>query len=159
MTTMQEATQNFLSLKRIAVAGVSRTQSNAANVIYRKLRDGGYTVFAVNPNAATVEGDTSYANLKSISEKPEGVMIVTKPEVTEEIVRECAELGISNVWMHNGMHSLGTSVSENAVAFCRAHGINVIPGGCPMMFVENADFGHRIMRWLQGLTGKLPKEV
>jgi uncharacterized protein len=156
MQTMKEATRNFLSLKRIAVAGVSRTQSNAANLIYRKLRSNGYHVFAVNPNATTVEGDTSYANLKSISEKPEGVVIVTKAIVTDEIVRECAELGITNVWMHNGM---GTSVSETAVAFCRENGINVIPGGCPMMFVSDADFGHRLMRWFQNLTGKLPKEI
>ncbi len=157
MMTMKEATKNFLALKRIAVAGVSRTSSNAANLIYRTLRSNGYQVFAVNPNAATVEGDTSYPNLKSVPEKPEGVVIVTKPEVTDEIVRECLEVGIKNVWMHNGMG--GTSISENAIAFCRENEINVIPGGCPMMFVSNADFGHRFMRWFQNLTGKLPKEI
>lgn len=156
MQTMKEATKNFLALKQIAVAGVSRTESNAANLIYRTLRSNGYQVFAVNPNAATVEGDTCYASLKSIPEKPEGVVIVTKPEVTDQVVHECAELGIKNVWMHNGM---GTSVSENAVTFCREHDISVIPGGCPMMFVSNADFGHRMMCWFQKLTGKLPKEI
>jgi predicted CoA-binding protein len=156
MQTINEAAKNFLALKRIAVAGVSRNEKNAANLIYRTLRSNGYQVFAVNPHAAAVEGDTSYADLKSIPEKPEGVVIVTKPEITDEIVRECAELGIKNVWMHNGM---GTSVSETAVAFCRENSINVIPGGCPMMFVGNADFGHRLMRWLQNLTGKLPKEI
>lgn len=156
MPTMKEAAKNFLALKRIAVAGVSRTPGNAANLIYRTLRSNRYQVFAVNPNADSVEGDPSYADLKSIPEKPEGVVIVTKPEVTDEIVRECAELGIRNVWMHNGM---GTSVSENAVAFCRENGISVIPGGCPMMFLSNADFGHRMMRWFQNLTGKLPKEI
>lgn len=157
MPTMQEATQNFLALKRIAVAGVSRTSSNAANLIYRTLRSKGYQVFAVNPNAANVEGDTSYPNLKSIPDKPEGAVIITKPEVTDEIVRECAEINIKNVWMHNGMG--GTSISENAVIFCREHGISVISGGCPMMFVKDADFGHRFMRWVQKLTGKLPKQI
>jgi len=159
MTTMQEAARDFLSLERIAVAGVSRTKTNAANAIYRKLRSGSCKVYAVNPNAETVEGDTSYANLGSISEKPDGVVIVTKPEVTDEIVRECAEIGITNVWIHNGMHSLGTSVSKDAVAFCREKGINVIPGGCPMMYVNDVDIGHRFMRWLQQLSGKLPKEI
>jgi predicted CoA-binding protein len=156
MTTMKEAAQNFLSLKTIAVAGVSRTKGSAANAIYRKLRLCGYQVFAVNPNSETVEGDRSYTNLKSISEKPEGVVIVTKPEVTDEIVRECEELGIKNVWMHNGM---GTSVSENAVSFCREKGINVIPGGCPMMYVENSDVGHRFIRWFQEITGKIPGDI
>lgn len=159
MATMQEATTDFLAQKRIAVVGVSRTQSNAANLIYRKLRTEGYMVFAVNPNASTVEGDTSYPDLKAIPETPNGVVIVTKPEVTDQIVRECAELGIARVWMHNGMHSLGTSVSANALAFCRQQGIAAIPGGCPMMYCHDADLGHRFMRWLQELTGSLPKQI
>ena len=77
MPTMQEATRDFLAQKRIAVVGVSRTQNNAANIIYRKLRSENYKVFAVNPNAATVEGDTCYSNLKTIPEKPDGVVVVT----------------------------------------------------------------------------------
>ncbi len=159
MTTMQEATKDFLAHKRIAVVGVSRSQNGAGNLIYRKLRSDGYKVFAVNPNATTLEGDTSYAHLKDLPEKPDGVVIVTKPEVTDQIVKECADLGVESVWMHNGMHALGTSVSEDAVAFCHEHGIAVIPGGCPMMYFSDADMGHKFMRWLQGLTGSLPKKV
>jgi uncharacterized protein len=159
MPTLQEASKEFLDQQRIVVVGVSRNQSNAANLIYRKLRSNGHKVFAVNPNATTVEGDISYPNLKAIPEKPEGVVIVTKSDVTEQIVRECAELGINKVWMHNGMHSLGTSVSAPAVRFCREHGITAIPGGCPMMFVKDADIGHRVMCWFQTVTGSLPKQV
>ena len=159
MTTMREAAQNFLALKRIAVAGVSRTSGNAANAIYRKLRSDGHKVFAVNPRAGTVEGDACYPDLKSIPETPDGVVIVTKPEAAEEIVRECAELGIRSVWMHNGMNLLGSSVSEKAVALCREHGIAAIPGGCPMMFVEDADFGHRLICWFQRVSGKMPREI
>lgn len=159
MPTMQEATKDFLAQKCIAVAGVSRTDDGAANLIYRKLRTLGYKVFAINPNAETVEGDACYHDLKSIPEKPDGVVIVTKPEAADQIVRECADLGIARVWMHRGMDSKGASVSEEAVAFCREQGMTVIPGGCPMMFCKNADIGHRCMRWLLNLTGSLPKRV
>lgn len=159
MSTMQEATRDFLAQKNIAVAGVSHTKDNAANLIYRKLRSEGYHVFAVNPNATTVEGDTSYPHLKDIPQKPDGVVIVTKPEVAEQIVQECAELGVKRVWMHNGLHSLGTSVSDEAVTFCREHGITAIPGGCPLMYGEHADFGHKCMRWMLNFTGSLPKQV
>ena len=159
MPTMQEATRNFLALRSIAVAGVSRSPKNAANLIYRKFRSEGYTVFAVNPNATTVEGDTCYPNLKAIPEKPEGVVIVTKPEVTIQIVQECAEFGITHVWMHRGINSKSSSVSEKAVSFCHDHGIKVIPGGCPMMFISNADIGHRFMCWMQNFSGSLPKHV
>lgn len=159
MTTIKEAAKEFLSLKSIAVAGVSRTKESAANLIYRKLRTEGYKVFAVNPNATTVEGDTCYSGLKAIPEKPEGVVIVTKPEVTDQIVRECAELGIKNVWMHKGIDSKTASVSDEAVKFCHEHNITVIPGACPMMYIHNADLGHKMMRWMKSLSGSLPKEV
>jgi predicted CoA-binding protein len=159
MATIKQATKDFLSLKNIAVAGVSRTKENAANLIYRKLRTEGYKVFALNPNAATVEGDICYPNLKAILEKPDGVVIVTKPEVTNQIVKDCAELGIKNVWMHKGIDSKTASVSEEAAKFCRENGITVIPGGCPMMYINNADMGHRFMRWMKNLTGSLPKEI
>lgn len=159
MSTMQEATRDFLAQKCIAIVGVSRTHNKAANLIYRKLRSDGYKVFAVNPNATTLEGDKCYPSLKALPEKPDGVVIVTKPNVTEQIVRECADLGIKRVWMHNGMHSLGTSASKEAVDFCHQRGITAIPGGCPMMYVSDADMGHRLMRWFQGIGGSLPKQV
>jgi len=159
MPTMKEATKDFLSHKCIAVAGVSRTQNKAANLIYRKLRKEGYRVYPVNPNATTAEGDICYPSLKAIPEKPEGVVIVTKPEITEQLVKECVELGIKNVWMHKGPDSKTSSVSKEAVEVCRKHGIAVIPGGCPMMYISHADMGHRFMRWVQNLTGGLPKEL
>lgn len=146
---------DFLAQKRIAVAGVSRSEKEAANLIYRKLRDSGYEVFAVNPKADQVEGDPCFPDLKSIPGKVDGVVISTPPETAEEIARECAEVGVPRVWMHR---SFGTgSVSEAATRYCEANGIAVIPGGCPMMFCDPVDFGHKCMRWVLRLTGGLPK--
>lgn len=159
MPTMKEAATEFLSQKNIAVVGVSRNAGQAANFIYRKLRTEGYTVFAVNPNATTAEGDICYPDLKTIPVKPDGVVIVTRPEVTEQVVKECEELGITRVWMHKGIDLKHPSVSGKAVEFCHQHGINVIPGSCPMMYCRHADVGHRFMRWIYGLTGKLPPQV
>ena len=153
MTTLNELVTDFLAQKRIAVAGVSRTENDAANSIYRKFRDKGYTVFAVNPNAETVEGDPCYPDLKSIPGGVDGVVIVTRPEVTEEIVRECSEAGVPRVWMHKNFGD--GSTSEEAVRYCQEHGIAVIPAGCPMMFCA-PDFGHRCIKWLMQMTGKLP---
>ena len=147
--------KDFLAQKRIAVAGVSRSEKEAANLIYRKLRDAGYEVFAVNPKAEQVEGDPCFPDLKSIPGKVDGVVISTPPDVAEEIAKECAEVGVSRVWMHR---SFGTgSVSEAATKYCEEKGIAVIPGGCPMMFCEPVDFGHKCMRWVLRLTGGLPR--
>lgn len=156
MSTL-EAIHDFLAQKRIAVAGVSSTKPDAPNLIYRKLRDSGYQVYAINPKVQTVEGDPCYPDLKSLPEKVDAVVIGTRPEVTEQIVRECAELGISRVWMHYAMSFLGGSYSEAAVNYCHEHNISVIPGGCPMMFVEPVDFGHKCLRWFSRRTGTLPK--
>ena len=155
MPTLKEKVDDFLAQEKIAVAGVSRQSQEAANLIYRKLRDSGYQVFAINPKADTVEGDTCYPNLKALPEAVDGVVIGTRPDVADQIVAECAEIGVSRVWMHR---SFGQgSVSDSATHFCREHNISVIPGGCPMMFCQPVDFGHKCMRWMLGLTGGLPK--
>ena len=154
-TTLEQAVRDFLDQKRIAVAGVSRSPDQAANAIYKKLRESGYRVFAVNPKAAEVEGDTCYPGLGQIPEPVDGVVIATPPEAAVDVVRECAELGVDRVWMHR---SFGRgSVSAEAVALCQENGIRVIPGACPMMYCEPVDGGHRCMRWLLGVFGGLPR--
>ena len=155
-TTLEVKVNDFLSQDRIAVAGVSRTGKAAANAIYRRLRDLGYHVFAVNPNADKVEGDVCYHDLKSIPEKVDGVIIATRADAADQLVQDCAEKGITRVWMHNGIHSLGTSVSDKAVEFCNQHNISVIAGACPLMFGKPSDGFHRMMGRFLNLFGRLP---
>jgi hypothetical protein len=135
---------------------VSRTpRTHGSNNVYKRFRERGYDVFAVNPNAKEVEGDRSYPDLKSIPGGVEAVVIGTRPERAEDTMRECAELGIKHVWMHRGPGA--GSVSETAAQYGRQHGITVIDGGCPLMFPPTSDFGHRLMRVVY--AGKVPKEV
>jgi predicted CoA-binding protein len=156
MTTIREAADEFLSKKRVAVTGVSRTpKTHGSNTVYKRLRERGYDVFAVNPNATEVEGDRCYSSLGSIPGGVDAVVIGTRPERADEAVRECAELGIKHVWMHWGAG--GTSVSKAATDYGRQHGIAVIDGGCPLMFGPTADFGHKVMR--VALSGRVPKQV
>lgn len=157
MATLKEAVDDFLAQKRIAVAGVSRSPNQPANLIYRTMRKAQYEVFAVNPNADEVEGDTCYHDLGSIPGGVEAVLIATAPDVAGTVARQCAEKGISRVWMHR---SFGKgSVSPEAVDLCRASGVTVIAGGCPLMFLPSADFGHKCMRFVLNLTGGLPKQA
>ena len=158
MLPVKQAAADFPAHKRIAVTGVSRNpQGHGSNVVYQRLRDRGYEVFAINPNTDTVEGDRCYNNLKSVPGGVEAVVIGTRPEIAEETMRECAELGIRYVWMHR---SFGAgSVSDAATDYGRQHGITVIDGGCPLMFDPTADFGHKAMRFVFTRTGKVPKQV
>ena len=103
MPTMKEAATEFLGNKRIAVTGVSRKpKDHGSNTVYKRLRDRGYDVFPVNPNADEVEGAVSYHDLKSIPGGVDAVVIATAPDKAEDTMRECAELGIKHVWMHRG---------------------------------------------------------
>ena len=157
MTAIKDAAADFLSHKRVAVTGVSRTKDHGSNVVYKRLRERGYEVFPVNPNAEEVEGDHAYRDLHAIPGKVEAVVIGTRPELAEETMRECDELGIRHVWMHRGP---GTgSVSERATAYGREHGISVIDGGCPCMFGPTSDAGHKAMRFVFTLTGNVPRQV
>jgi len=155
--TLEAKVHDFLAQKRIAVAGVSRNNSHhpAGSLIYRRLKDTGHEVFAVNPNMPTFEGDRCYPDLKSIPGGVDGAVIITRPEVTEQLVRDCSAAGIRRVWIHQSM-AKGSSVSQQAVEYCRQHDISVIAGACPMMYGPGVDFGHRSMRWIMGLTGRLP---
>jgi hypothetical protein len=158
MAKIKEAAAEFLASNRVAVTGVSRQgKDHGSNVVYKRLRERGYEVFAVNPNADEVEGDRCYHDLRSIPGGVEAVVIGTRPEVAEQTMRECDELGIKHVWMHRGPGP--GSVSEAAAEYGRRHGIAVIGGGCPCMFDPTADFGHKAMRIVFTLSGNVPKEV
>lgn len=158
MTAVKDAAAEFLGHKRVAVTGVSRTPGkHGSNVVYTRLRERGYEVFAVNPNADEVEGDRAYPDLRSIPGGVEAVVIGTRPSRAEDTMRECAELGIERVWMHRGPGA--GSVSDEATAYGRRHGITVIDGGCPCMFGPTADNGHKAMRFLFTLNGHVPRQV
>jgi uncharacterized protein len=158
MTTIKNAASEFLAHERMAVTGVSRQPGDhGSNVVYKRLRERGYQVFAVNPNADEVEGDRAYHDLGSIPGGVDAVVIGTRPELADETMRECAELGIKQVWMHRGPGA--GSVSKTAAEYGRGRGITVIDGGCPCMFGPTADLGHKAMRLIFTLTGNVPKQV
>jgi len=154
MAKMPAKVAEFLSGKRYAVAGVSRQPKQFANAIYRRLLDTGFEVLPVNPNAAEVEGVRCYPDFVSIPGAVDGVVIATHPNAAPDLVRQCADKGIRRVWFHR---SFGTgSVSREAVKACKENGIQCLVGGCPMMYCEPVDAGHRCIRWWLRLWGRVP---
>jgi predicted CoA-binding protein len=119
------------------------------------LRDSGYEVFPLNPHVTTIAGATCYPDVGAIPGDLDGVVIATAPAVSAQIVRQCGDRGIRRVWFHRSFG--GGSVSEDAVHECEARGIACIVGGCPLMFCEPVDVGHRCMRWWLQRQGRVPK--
>ncbi|GGL26890.1 CoA-binding protein [Phycicoccus endophyticus] len=158
MTTTKDAAQDFLAHHRVAVTGVSHApKGHGSNAVYTFLRDHGYEVFAVNPTVEQVEGDPAYPNLQSVPGGVEAVVIATAPERAQQTMEEAADCGVRTVWMHRSIG--GGSVSPEAAAWGRAHGMTVIDGGCPLMFHPEGDRGHRMMCRLFTWTGKVPRSV
>jgi len=158
MAEIDTLAAEFLAQKSVAVVGVSDQRETGCNLAYRKFKQAGYAVSAVNPHQESFENDPCYPDLISIPNKPDAVFILTNPTVTEEIVQQCVDLGINYVWMHcmmgtkPGLAASMSSVSQDAVRLCRENGIAVIPGSCPNQFL-NPDFGHALMRKLWRALG------
>lgn len=153
MAKVDDLVKSFLEQKKIAVVGVSDKRETGCNLAYKKFKENGYQVYAVNPHLTAYDGDVCYADLMSIPDKPAAVFILANPRVTEQIVGQCVELGIKHVWMHcmmgtkPGLAAGMTSVSQSAVDVCKVNGIEVIPGTCPNQFLK-PDFAHAMMRGL-----------
>lgn len=154
MSTIPAPVAQFLQGKHIAVAGVSRKGDVAANAIFKKLVKCEYTVFAVNPHAETVEGAPCYPDLAAIPGDLDGVVIATHPNVSADVVRQCADRGVGQVWFHRSFG--GGSVSDEALSECARLGIEPIVGGCPLMFCDPVDVPHRCMRWWLQRSGRVP---
>ena len=158
MKKLDNLVQDFLAQKKIAVVGVSDKRDTGCNLAYKKLKENGYQVYAVNPRLSSYEGSACYADLKSIPEKVDAVFLLTSPKVTEQVIQQCVDLGIKRVWMHcmmgtkPGLAAGTTSVSQSAVEMCNANGIAVIPGSCPNQFLK-PDFGHAMMKGMFKLFG------
>lgn len=158
MITLRDAATDFLNQRRIAVAGVSRHPEggHSANGIYNRLKQRGYEVFAVNPNADEVEGDRCYHSISDIPGGVDAVLVSTAPDASEDVVRECVELGITRVWLHRAFGQ--GSMNTEAVDYGKARGIDVIPGGCPLMFDPASDAGHKMMKTILTLMGIVPRK-
>ncbi|MCE1174414.1 MAG: CoA-binding protein [Propionibacteriales bacterium] len=153
------AAQEFLAHRRIAVTGVSRDpqSGHGSNVVFDRLVERGYEAFAINPNAEAIGDHPAYPDLASVPGGVEAVVIGTSPAHAMATMKEAVELGITQVWMHRSLDA--GSVDAAATSYGREHGVTVIDGGCPLMFGETADGGHKFMCAILKLTGSVPRTV
>ncbi len=149
MPHIPESVAQFLASQRIAVAGVSRDSQQPANLIFRRLRETGHDVVPVNPNAANLEGVACFADIASVPGPVDAVMMAAHPAVGVDVVRQCADRGIKRIWFHRAVGD--GSVSDAAIAEANRLGVDVVVGGCPLMYCGNVDIGHRcmcaVLRW------------
>jgi predicted CoA-binding protein len=156
MTTLQDI-RSFLALRRLAVVGVSRRANDFTRVLFRELRQRGYDLVPVNPALAEVDGIPCAAKIADVSPPVEGALLLTSPSVTEKVLEDCERAGIRHVWLYRAAGA--GAVSPSAVSFCESHGIAVIGGECPFMFLPESGWFHRLHGFCRKLTGKYPPET
>jgi predicted CoA-binding protein len=150
-----QAIQDFLGQRRLAVAGVSQNPKDFSRTLFHEFLQRGYDAVPVNPGAQEIEGRRSFARMQEVSPPVEAALLMTRPEVTDQVVRDCAAAGVKQIWMYR---ATGTgAVSKDAVAFCEANGISVIPGECPFMFFPGGSWFHHFHGMVRKIAGSYPR--
>jgi hypothetical protein len=150
----REQIDRFLSQKRLTMVGVSREPKDFSRMLYREFRRRGYYVAPVHPEASEIEGTRCFARVQDVDPPAENVLLMTRPRISDQVVKDCAEAGVRRVWMYQAVGS--GAVSPGAVDYCRQAGIEVIAGYCPFMFFDQPGFLHSAHAFLMKLTGRYP---
>jgi uncharacterized protein len=149
-----ETIEDFLAQKRIAMVGISRQPKTFSVMLFEAFSHRGYDIVPVNPHAPEVAGQRCFARVQDIQPPVDAALLMTSPEVTDAVVRDCAEAGIRRIWMYRAGGQ--GAVSPRAIEFCREHGIQVVPGECPFMFWRDAGIGHHLHGFIRKITGRYP---
>jgi uncharacterized protein len=152
--TRRELIDEFMAQKRLALVGVSHDPKDFSRNMFREFTQRGYDMVPVNPNLTEVDGALCFDCLQDVAPAVAGALVMTPPDQTEQVVRDCAEAKVRLVWLHRGV---GTgAVSRDAVDYCHDHGLSVIEGYCPYMFLDDTPAFHRVHRFFFKLTGRYP---
>lgn len=150
-----EEIEDFLTQKRIAMIGVSREPKHFSVTLFEELCRRGYDVIPVNPNAASIKGHLCFARVQDIQPPVKAALLMTSPDITDAVVQDCHEAGIKQIWMYRAGGN--GAVSPEAVAYCEAKGMEVIPGQCPFMFFPGTGGVHRFHGLIRKITGRYPR--
>jgi len=149
--TKRELISDFLSQRKLAIVGMSRTKNNFGNAVFKELKTKGYELFPVHPQADAIKGERCWPDFASLPERVGGVVVVVPPAETEKVVEQALAAGITRVWMQQGAES------PAAVRYCEENRMSVVQRECILMHAEPLGWFHGAHRWLWGLLGKLPK--
>ena len=151
MSDLHSAIQGVVNSKTLALVGVSRSTKKFGYQAYQELTGRGYTVYPINPAAGGKIGDvTVYTGLNDLPARPDAVVIMTPPQATEAVVKECSEAGLNRVWVQPGAESAA------ALKWAADHNMDVVNGQCILMHAQPVRGFHSWHRAVVKLFGRLP---
>lgn len=117
----------IIAKRKWAVVGASNDCTKYGHIIWRFLKDRGYTVYPVNPHQKEIGQDVCYPSVTDLPEKPDVVSVIVPPKAAQQVVTQCGVENIEYVWLQPGAES------EDAVEIGRKAGIHVIIDACVMV--------------------------
>jgi predicted CoA-binding protein len=144
--SLRERINNFLAQKRIAMIGVSRNPRDFSRHLFHDMKNRGYEMIPVNPNAAEIEGEACYAHVSDIPGGVTAALLMTSAAEANQVVNECIDAGVEQIWFFRATGD--GALSRSAVQQCETYGLEIVPGECPYMFLPNAGFPHNVHGWV-----------
>lgn len=118
--------REILSMKNVAVVGMSKNPEKDAHKIPKYLMNSGYNVIPVNPTADEILGKKCYKNLREIPGSVDIVDVFRPSEDVPPIVKDAIAKGVKVVWMQLGISN------EEATKEASEKGIKVVYNRCVM---------------------------
>ncbi len=146
---MNQAIQDFIGGKRIAIVGVSRSGKKFGNSILTELKQRGYQMYVVHPEAKEIQGERCYPNLQALKGQVDGVLISVLPKQASQVLRDAVGAGIKNIWVQQGAES--PEVMETA----KELGVNPVTKKCILMYAEPVTSLHSFHRFFAKMFGQV----
>lgn len=143
----------FLEQERFAMVGVSRNDQDFSRSLFKEFLKRGYDVVPVNPHTEEIELKKCYPNVLAVQPRVNSALLMISGAFIRPILEECADSGVTLVWVYG---ISGRNVDPDIVRFCEDHGVQLVAGYCPFMFLPNAEFFHRAHGWVWNLIGYYP---
>src|SRR5664279_1566270 len=144
---MNPLIDNFISSKRIAVVGMSRTGKKFGNIVGKELKSKGYTVYPIHPDVEEIDGMTCYPDLKSLEGQVDGVWISISPQKVPAVLQDAAGIGLKNIWLQQGAWSKEVQQSIDQL------GLPVVSKRCILMYAPPVHSVHKFHRTIKGIFG------
>jgi acetyl coenzyme A synthetase (ADP forming)-like protein len=143
--------ESFFDPKSVAIVGASRQKGKVGYEILVNLMQGGYAgqIFPVNPNADSIEGLRCFADLASIGQVPDLVIVIVPAKYVPAVMEDCAKIHVKSVIIITaGFKEVGKEgrmLEEQVSRIARRGGIRFIGPNCLGLIAPshrlNASFG------------------
>jgi hypothetical protein len=140
--------QKFLSVKELAIAGVSRDSRKFGYKIFDHLRSKGYKMYLVHPEAKEIDGLACYPSALEIPINVKNLLITTNANDTDKVMKDAISRGFEMIWVQQ------KSETAAALQLAKENGVEIIFGKCLFIYLDPKG-GHAVHRFIMRLFGKV----